>query len=236
MKTLKKIKIAVFILFSIIISFTNCGSVLGLGIGSIIDSNTPNIIYVSRIDTHKLIPNQEISIILKNGTWINGRYIGSGKLSPEIFIQQYVKFNKSNDSVVRFPKIGENITILTNTGQNINLQFVGFDIITNESGRVEFIIPQAGLNRSISLNNAKSIKLENNNLISNEEIERLLLNGELPVLTSLRVNTSYGITDIALNDINIIQFTKKKNGKTGGFLIGLAIDIMWIISINNSLR
>jgi hypothetical protein len=75
-----------------------------------------------------------------------------------------------------------------------------------------------------------------NTEIDINNIERLVVNGKIPILSLLNIQTASGDTAVHLAGVLTILIPNKKNGKIKGLVIGAVADVLGLYAVGQTIK
>lgn len=208
--------------FLIIMGLSLCGcSLIGFGLGAVIDSNTPDYHILQDENIVELQPGDEIRILSADSSIIGGIYEKSEPLDSSSYALMYTEFLTRVPEDVVLPKPGDTLTLKTT-----EYVFHGFK---TGALNVERLSTQTQTNLPFYI--LSIIERSDGTLFDYNEFERIRSEGLLPLNESIVVKSMGETLSVTLNHIKYIERRSAKNRKwiMGG--IGLAVDIGVIIAI-----
>jgi hypothetical protein len=198
-------------------------SILGLGIGAVSDANKPDTEVISGWDVKTIPSGTEIGIILRDGSEITGRYEGMGQLSPQEYDIRYSKCRQEQPEEIYLPAIGDTITVVSKSGDQLVGRFLGFDY------RIMHVqlFDRSETNRA-ALNLIDTIEDNRGNVLEGERLKQLVFDGKIPFRSVIVVTGPVTKAVISLDEVHQIQIPAEKKGALTGFLLGAAVDIIII--------
>jgi len=206
--------------------FGLCGcSIVGFGIGAIIDGSKPDKDTLHVGGFVDLASGEEIRILLLDSTVVEGSYRQYAPLDSVVYDLRYKKFLDGAGDYGALPGIGDTLIVEINTGsQQPWYLFRGF-------GNGYIIVWR--LDRPIIshqwFTNLTSVRHPDGSSYDLQMLERMSESGVLPRDVSLVVETNVGITRVPLDDISTIEKSHAKNARTIGLGIGLAVDVAAVV-------
>jgi hypothetical protein len=231
MKLKQKTVIIIFVLcLSSLILFKAC-SLIGLGIGSIIDASS--VKETKNIDAWKvkeLKRGTRVIAVFKDGREMEGKFLGVKQASFEEYAQRYQKFRNNFPENLYLPDIGDTITLITTRDVRYDVTFVAF-----EYEAILIRMTDAEKSTLAHLRLFKSIDNRKGNVLAVDTLKSLFSQNKIPLLSFMEIEDINGKYQIGLEEIQYISFTTSKNsGKITGFIIGLTIDCVLIAALIES--
>jgi hypothetical protein len=207
-------------------------SVIGLGVGASIDSSKPDWIWISGGQETNIQKGTRLSILLKNDSTLTGRYVETGRLSQEDYSEYYSAKQKMLTGEDHLPSIGKPIQcqIQIQPPMEYKGALLGFDKDCLEIQRSE--LPRVS---RIPFKYLGGITDSNGRFIESFFIMKLIMFGQIPVLSTLTIENENGKIQMPLNEISDIKYRNKKGAIWGGLILGLIIDINMYLLISREL-
>ena len=139
-----KYQICIMISLCLIIFFTNNCTLIGFGLGSIIDAKKSGEHYTIKEELFEISPEKEIQLITVTNDTLTGLYKSTTNEYSDDYIAEYN--NKFDDLKEQFdiPEINDTLSISNPMGNIFNYIFLGFDykkiyVKSVQSGKKLFI-------------------------------------------------------------------------------------------------
>ena len=216
--------------FCMIILLSNGCSLMGLGIGALVDSNHPKTIPGMPLlyhQYHSFQPGTRIEILTKDSAIVQGKYTGVKDTNLEEYDRIYSRNLDSISNEPRLPAIGDSIVVYSWAGKkDIECVFFGFDY---ESILLKF--PDRPEKTKVNLYTIRDITDQFGNDIQSNILRKMVAEGEIPILSGISVEQEAGEVLVRIDDIDQIRF-RTSSGKIMGFLVGGIIDVIVLIKIH----
>lgn len=235
-KAISALLLAVFSL-----SLLNGCSLVGLGIGSVIDSqNSQRVTTVSKSKLEGVRRGSQFIVTLDNGDTLRGTYCGSERISQEKYSKLYAEIRERKPEGILLPELGENTTITDEQGMESKYEFLGF-------GYKEVFVKSGRKSEpsKVSLETVYKLSDSNRNVIKGKTIRKLISENTIPI--SSAISTIYlggRMTDNRLSPTSLketvdtvrvemdkvfeIQGKLKTNRKLTWLLVGAGFDVAMI--------
>ena len=164
-------------------------------------------------------PGTGIYVLLRSGTRVRGKYLELVRVPAERYATSYAKCREQIKEEIVLPELGETVTLITKTGKQHELEFLGFDY-----GTILIRVERMGKTRTAKENIKliKNIVDSRGNIIGVEAVRKLISEGKISLLSSgIVVKSKVGRTQIAWEDIYQIQVKKK----------GLPLAVIWVAAL-----
>jgi len=234
MRTRKKIpKLALMIVAVAALALNGC-SMIGLTIGASADASKPNQKAVPGSQVMTIAPGTRITIILKDGSWLSGKYFGLKPIPSEQYAAIYSQEREQKLEGILLPALGESIHIgesvlglYMNYEKKLEGTFEGLGhdrIFIKRKGRAEVF--------GARLSTVAKIASDRDDVISGETIQRLIIKGKIPVLTMVVViEGKAGKTLVTMDNVSQIEIPVQKSGALTGFFVGAVFDAAFVIAL-----
>ena len=199
----------------------NSCSLINLAVGWRMDARRPRYEELRASQLVRVSPGEHITLLLDDSTRVSGVYRGSAHIADAEYRAVYNAWRGRHPRGPAFPEIGEPVQLKPGGKGTFNA-FVaeGVELQSRRLGRSTY-------ERKSWMVRHDGSKLD---LI---EVRDLLLSGELPLATALRMDTNEGERSIPVNRIVMIGATPARHAALKGFLVGLGTDILVIAVIRD---
>ena len=210
-----RILLAILLLFQ----FHGC-TILGLTIGALKDRAQPETkpVEISYLRTVK--PGTPITLILKDGAAVQGKYRGFTVGITPTYQQRLARYRSQVLADHYFPAIGDTIRVTLKNGTQVINTFAGVDIqfllLNGKTSSLPLRIPLSGI-RTIQ---------DDYHSLSLNILQEGIKTGRIPLATQVFMITREGSKTIPLQEIEQVNIRVKKRHAARGFLIGLGIDFL----------
>jgi hypothetical protein len=185
---------------------------------------------------HTIKPGTRIYVLKSSGAGVRGKYLELVRVPAEEYATSYAKCREQIKEEILLPELGETVTVITKTGKQHELEFLGFDYGTILT-RIERMGKTRTLKENIGL--IKNIVDSRGNMIGVEAVRRLISEGKIPLLSSgIVVKSKVGRTQIAWEDIYQIQVKKKglPTWLVGGLIVGAIMVYLLLSELGRALE
>jgi hypothetical protein len=244
LNTQTKLSLAIVLLVAVavVLQLSGC-SLIGFGIGSVIDSAGPDSVLIPGWKVKTIKPGEEIIVILKDGQKIEGTYEGMEPVPKVEYAKRYASFRKQKSEEFSLPALGDTITIELKSGVRGQREFFGFDhqylsakLEEEKDSTLIYTsymvsVRQLGDTTSgmVFLNKIEKIIDTHGNVVDGEALQELAFEGQIPLLSEIVLGPRVGINSVAMEKVYQIQVPKRGNAKWTCLGIGAAIDVIVII-------
>ncbi len=234
-----KLQIATLIIFvPFVLIFVSSCTVVGAGIGGIMDVTTPDSAVYYSLKHFKSRPGNVISIRLQNDEIINGRFIKIEFESFPTYLDRYETLRKELETELLLPARGDQIRVKLSDRKvrNSECVFTGFKA-NLDFGVIKPIMKVRGL-LDLNRNRINEVMMDNiENIIDNKKtnlnvklVRNMIIANRLYPTNTIEVLTDESVEIIHVGDIReIIKYNKKGNAFRG-MLIGAGMDVvlLWL--------
>jgi hypothetical protein len=196
-------------------------SLIGLAGGAIIDARRPATMLVPTGKMHAFREGDSLLLVLRDTSRIAGRYAGVSRMSDEVYRERYGRI-RGERGAAALPVPGANVTVvlsrwdLASGGQKEFLAFV-IDAIEIRDRRGEV--------KALPIREVQEIRWDEGRArLSRAELERLRLEGALPIAASITIDADGGAVTVPLDDVAWVWGPTMKDAARKGFVLGLAAD------------
>ncbi len=244
MNTQTKLSLAIVLLVAatVVLQLSGC-SLIGFGIGSVIDSAGPDSVLIPGWKVKTIKPGEEIIVILKDGQKIGRAYQGIEPVTKVEYAKRYASFREQKSGELPLPALGDTIIIKMKSGVQGQREFWGFDhqyVSTKLEQEKDTTLIYASYIVSVKqlgdtttgmvfLNRIDKISDTRGNMVDGEALQGLAFEGQIPLLSEIVLKHLVGIRSIAMEEVYQIQVPKRGNAKWTCLGIGAAIDAIVII-------
>lgn len=230
MKQLKIfLRLGGFIIDAIIIIQLNSCSIIGLGAGATLNAVQRKKITIPE-ELEIIKPDAKIDIFQKNGKCLTGTYSGIQNLPIEQYAETYTKTREQKPDGIFLPKLNDSIMLYLESGQHIEGEFLGFTYQDIYSISIKTLEGVKFINKPTKLNLIKYIEDSQNNILKAERINKLLLEGKIPILSAIVIKNETGYKRIAIDKVDKIH-VKPANIIPPLFLLGIVVDMYLFIKV-----
>jgi hypothetical protein len=235
-------EIVLFVVATIIVVSTSGCSLIGLGIGAVVDHSRPDSLSIPGWKAETLKPNEEIKITFQDGSQLNGTYRGIERLPSSKYAQRYSFLKQQNLPGVILPPLGDTIGITQKSGESMEGEFLGFDYryqttktkgINESSPFTPLLVSLKFIGNVVAqdLSSTEFIKISDSegNVSETDVLQNLATEGKIPFMSALSVDNSDKIMLISRETVSRIERKNDKNAKLIGLSIGAAIDVTVLI-------
>jgi hypothetical protein len=216
---MKKLLFMIFSVFIFSFSIIQGCSLIGLGIGHANDKSKKN--YFDSLSDFLLLEKDKIyRITLKSGEIDSARFMGFDKLTDD---EYQIRYNQSRVQIqdsLPLPEFGEIITFVIDEKRTA-VKFKGFNA---NYVLIQIDDEKEPIRQKYKFIKSSLIQDSQNNVIELSEVEELILQRKIALLSTASFETKQGIIKIPLDEILRVDFDSKKYGAAIGFLTGAIID------------
>ncbi|MEE9554799.1 MAG: hypothetical protein V3W18_10920 [candidate division Zixibacteria bacterium] len=208
---------------AIVFSINGC-SLVGLGIGTAVDRARPDKFEeLTGWEIEAIKPGDTILIQKINGDSLTGEFGGLDPISFDKYTAKYSKCRDLHSGEFNLPLLGDTIIAVDTSGNNWEIEFMGFDASSLLFRKRDFSEPGR-----VTLTRISKIIIDGKYEISGSTLNTMTLGHQIPSYYSLILDGNFRRHIIPIDDIYSIGTRTSKHGGRNGFLVGAAIDIIII--------
>lgn len=221
-----KYKFLILISSSLILFFTNNCTLIGFGVGSMIDANKSDEHYTINEELFEISPETEIQLITVANDTIVGKYINTtNDYSNDYIIEYNSKYDELKEQFF-LPKINDTLSISNPMGNIYKYIFLGFDY-----NKIYVKSAQNGKELFIILNSKVKIKLNDDQYINQNFINNGFEYRLIPIMSKIHLENKSVSDSVFYHNIHNIQ-TNSTNKTKYLMIVGAAIDLFLISRID----
>lgn len=215
------------------------------GLGALHDARTPDVgDTLLGKEAEKIKPGSQIIVILQDGTYVSGEFLGIDSILNEKYDEEYAEIQKQIPEGSFLPSTGDTITLSVKSedphekGEYV-VKFLGFDYNDIKVSSIEGDKPAKA-----KLTYVEKITDKQGKEIEGKAIRNLILEDKFPTkfLSGISIEKGTGEEDewgdeivskkfIDINDINQIQIKNRKFGILVGCCVGTGIDLTILVGL-----
>ena len=234
-----------------LITFSGCCTTIGFVTGSIIESNDSGLKEIPGWQIGSLKDNDFSIVTKKNGDRIFGNYQGLVKITQDEYLPAYLDFLKSNSIWAKYPALGDTIDIIQSLHRINGVAFNGFGYSYQkryyqqdrglEGSQCYYIASNADSNGKSSayiMEEVEYIGSTPNGALEGKLIRKMILAGQVPLMTAAQVSTPVRTHSIPVNQIEKVTINQQVKWRWIGAGLGAGIDIVLLVgfmSLSNNL-
>lgn len=211
----------------LVLSQSSC-TLIGAGIGELVDATTARSLAPQELAPETIEPSQKITVRLRDGRSIEGRYIAILPLPADEYAERYESARERHSTIAPLPQLGDTVTLHMARGGELNAEFLGFDL-----DAVSVRTPGAAPER-VRAREVRELRAGSGGAITGAALEFLLSEGALPVHSALALQTTPardgagGKRLLPLDRIALIEWDSD-SGRTVGTIVGGVVDAALIV-------
>jgi len=212
---------------------TGC-SLIGLGVGAIVDSNQQDRRLVGTGEVFRVTPGTLLQLSMRDGSTIRGRYLGTGPASREEWEKRYAAVRATVLPEGPLPAPGDSIKVRLGRLRSLLGTFRSFGF---ES--LELLPLGASEPVDVALGDVDQIVTgpgPTPRTLASESIVRALSDGHLPCLTAVLIETATDTARVAMDRIAMLSVPNARHAARDGFVIGLVADVMVVAVVVSQWR
>ncbi len=206
-------------------------SMIGLGVGAAIDANTPKSEPFSEARLNDVKPGTNIYVRLRDSSEIKGKFKSVDTVADLAYRQRYVNCMSKDSLRQILPKYGQRVHITKTSGDTLTGALWGFDMQCKGvmTSPTLYLTTESNTPISaVSLYDVTELTGTGNDSISVLQIRSLVSKGTVPLRSSIYMIEQEWPVNLPYERIQEVGLAHRRNAKTTGFLIGMAIDITLI--------
>jgi hypothetical protein len=215
----------VLALVAVTVTAAGC-TLLGLGVGALIDRGASNRTVVADWQVATIKPGQPIDVVLGGGRQITGRFGGLHRAGPAEYAQAYDRWREIGAGGA-IPVLGPGATLRTRESDS-KVDLVGFDhdtVVVHHPARQE--------DSRIPMDTVAALSDIGGRTVDGATLLTLASTGKMPLLTRVAVDTPTRRVLVPLDEVVTVLLHKRTNaGKVTYALIGLGIDLLILATLN----
>jgi hypothetical protein len=210
-----------FLVIFPVIGLLNC-TIIGTEIGKKIDGSQPDEIAYSSMNIGSVRIGSKVTLIMKDGFRLDGKFLGSDYLSMDKYKQIYQNARYYLIREIILPEIGEIMTLHPRPDNKpYKVTFLGFDyyhlMVETEIRDEPFKIP---------LTNFEELVDDKGNILAADMVAKLISESKIPLLTTVSLQTDELTRQIRVDEIREFRIKTSKKGKLVGMFMGWSIDLI----------
>ncbi len=212
------------------LSQSNC-TIIGAGIGELIDATTAQSLAPRQLAPQAIEPGREITLQLRDGRSLKGKYIGIVPLPAEEYAGRYQSARERHLPTAPLPELGDTVTLYMTGGGELNAEFIGFD-----PGVVSVRTLGSAQPESIQAQEVRQLQTGCGAAMTGEALRFLLSEGALPFQSALAVHLTAvgnpaGLEQrVPLDRVALIEWDSDK-GRKVGTIVGGVIDAAVLVAV-----
>ena len=199
-------------------------TLIGFSVGAIQDNRSDNrpshYVTIPYAQIHSLSPGTGIALASTDGSWISGAYAGP---AAENYSALYTMNRMRLPGQVSLPALGDTVTIVVTSGEQVEGQFVGF---ANRSTLILRPLESPGSSR-LAIDQVRTMVNRQGIATDGVTLGRVMAFGEppLPVVVVLHEGVRSVVAMDSITQVFVPVFAPR-HGKRNGFLFGLVLDLI----------
>jgi hypothetical protein len=222
---------------TLILSIMSC-SVVGLGVGALIDTKTSRQKQVGVWEMGKINRGAEITVVRNDSSTLSGKFSGLLPVSDSEYQESYARLLKVEPDSINLPLLGESIEIMYEGNYRKQNIFGGFDYqfryllkaeAMDHPYNFQYLIGDKMFSdpkRRIYISDINSLVRSDQTKLTGNNLRMLSSNGQLPLRSQVVMLTRNGLEKIPLTSIKSANVQRARNAKWIGFGLGLSLDIL----------
>jgi hypothetical protein len=223
-----------------LVSSTLSCSVVGLGVGAIIDAKTSHQKQIGAWEMGKVKKGAEVTVFRNDSTSSSGKFDGLLPVPDSEYQEAYSRLLQGMPDSMNLPRLGENIEILHKDKKRNQSVFRGFDYQFrnfkaeqqyNYGFNFQYLFDDKSISKPmkrIFLCDINSVVRSDQMKLTGENLIVLSSNGQLPLRSQVVILTGSGLEKFPLTSIESATVPRSRNAKWIGLGMGLGLDILSI--------
>ena len=211
-----------------IVHLSGC-TLIAASYGAGVDARRPDENIFAGHDLADLDTGAEVDVTLETGETVSGEYQKVGYGPSVDFAERYQLIRSQATSSEPLPALGDSVSVLMDLyGNRQTGEFAGFagsrEVWLRATSQGEPAMPK--------LFPMRRIRASTGEVLIAGVVERMTLQGTLPLASAMVIRTALGDRYIPVEDIESVRQEVKKHGVLYGLLAGAAIDALVIYAIS----
>jgi hypothetical protein len=173
-------------------------------------------------EVKRFSPGDSFVLRLRDSTRVAGKYLGPAEVSDHEYRARYQEWLVTSPAAEGMPHIGDRVS--ARVQQALSFSSEGNLVAFEHDGVVIQDSPWPAKRWTYKQINQFTIMRRGQ--ISGERLLAMRLDGDLPLTTALKMETSTGLRTIMLDEVQLVEMRSPGHGSRNGFLVGLAIDVI----------
>jgi hypothetical protein len=212
------------VLLGLIVFQSGC-SLIGYGVGSLIDSGNKRTVASESFAPDTIEPGKLIKLRLRGGGTVDGAYLGIEPIPDEEYAKRYARARERYLPSIQLPELGDTVTLCMIGGGELHTELLGFDlynVLVRTPG-------EPGL-ESVSPEDVDQLLVGGDASIRGETLALLLSEGALPFRSAIAMQVppttgrAGGKRLLPIDEVLYIEW-KPGTGRTVGTIVGLTFDL-----------
>ncbi len=202
-------------------------SMIGLGIGSLIDNGRPEYGPVKQGKLNEVNKGRKIIVKLDDSTTVAGKFGGVTEIDDILYRSNYTKLKSEVASQILLPEIGDTVEFSYPSGARLSGALVGFQQkfpCYPCSTYVVVNLTNYGVQSKERLQFLPHLYRPSGDSLETSKICELIGKGKIPIMSQISIINGEDNHQYPLEKINEIKIKNGRNAKWVGFFIGLGID------------
>ncbi len=207
------------------IQITGC-SLIGFGIGSLID-NARDTHYrsTSARQFFAISPGTPVVLNLRDSTTIAGRYRGWRDLPDSVYVPRYEAWRQSLPAEFQPPRLGEGVILTDQRHRTHRGDFVGFGLYTVRLKRGRWTIEDHPFDELIKA------RTDDRRTFALDSVAAGIESARLPLRAELTISAPDGTHHVDASTIATVTVPVPKNAKNVGLAVGVFADILVVAAV-----
>lgn len=205
-------------------------SLIGFGIGALIDSTSEHKADIPGWKLLTVKPGTPMEIVLSDGQRVVGTYAGTHKFTDEEYAEFYEQALTKQPEEETLPPLGDTITVIHEpeglTEREFEGELRGFDF-----SAMMIRSRERASDTRLGLEGIRKIADSRGRVFDGEFVRKLVSDGKIPFRWGIAVVTSEEKTLVPLHEAKQIVVQGKGNAKWIGLAVGGVVDLVIVIAL-----
>ncbi|MEE9441872.1 MAG: hypothetical protein V3V99_04320 [candidate division Zixibacteria bacterium] len=221
-------------------------TILGLGIGAVVDAGKPDYRSIPGWDLHAVKPGSYMKLYLMRGDSLSGEFMGLSSERTSDYGKKIERLKADHEDTLLLPELNEVFDIYLKSGHNLKKRFLGFDILYTSMKIPKGENPQSrypdlyclvvqnisdSATTKLFIREIDSLVDPNGKSIPGANFTSAAFSNRLPLLSSITIRDGNNVYSTPLDEIQSIDIPRSKNAKWYGMGIGFLVDVTAVILI-----
>ncbi len=210
-----------------------CGcSLIGLGIGSLVDSGKPKEKSVEIWQLVNVKRGTQVRIVTNGGQVVSGEFCGATLMTRDAFRDAYIQARRDNPDCRDLPAIGDTVALFGRGGMKVEGELVGAELSSHEEGWDYFVQVRQlrdDETRFCNLSDVVEIRKPSGDRMTATRFQELISLFGSKTLSAVTLCEAGVPHELALDTVSFVNVPTKRSAATTGFLIGAVVDATIIV-------
>ena len=214
------------------IQITGC-SLIGFGIGSLIDNARPTRYQTNSTRQFFAVrPGTRVVLNLRDSTTIAGRYRGWRDLPDSVYVPRYEAWRQSLPEGFQPPRLGEGVILTDRRHRTYRGDFAGFGLYTVRIKRGRWTIQERAFGEP-TFDDLTKVQTDDHRTFALDSVAAGIETGHLPLRAELTIAAPNGAHHVDASTIATVTVPLPKNAKNVGLAVGVFADILVVAAVGS---